>query len=115
MFLEHFGLREQPSGVTPDPRFLYLSDTHREALASLYYGIESGRGFLALIATPGAGKSTLLFYLLERLQNVAQTAFLFQTQCSPREFMRSLLADLGLGDSGDDVAGMQSRLNDFLI
>lgn len=115
MFLEHFGLREQPFGVTPDPRFLYLSDTHREALASLYYGIESGRGFLALIATPGAGKSTLLFYLLERLQNVAHTAFLFQTQCSPREFMRSLLADLGLGDSGDDVAGMQSRLNDFLI
>lgn len=115
MFLEHFGLREQPFGVTPDPRFLYLSDTHREALASLYYGIESGRGFLALIATPGAGKSTLLFYLLERLQNVAHTAFLFQTQCSPREFMRSLLADLGLEDSGDDIAGMQSRLNDFLI
>lgn len=115
MFLEHFGLREQPFGVTPDPRFLYLSHAHREALASLYYGIESGRGFLALIATPGAGKSTLLYYLLERLQNVAHTAFLFQTQCSPREFMRSLMADLQVEGPSDDLAGMQSRLNEFLI
>jgi general secretion pathway protein A len=42
MFLEFYGLREQPFGVTPDPRFLYLSPAHREALASLYYGIEAG-------------------------------------------------------------------------
>ena len=46
MFLNFFGLREQPFGVTPDPRFLYLSAAHREALASLYYGIEASRGFL---------------------------------------------------------------------
>jgi len=50
MFLKFFGLREQPFGVTPDPRFLYLSPAHREALASVFYGIETGRGFLALIA-----------------------------------------------------------------
>ena len=50
MFLEYYGLREQPFGVTPDPRFLYFGATHREALASLFYGIESGCGFLALIA-----------------------------------------------------------------
>lgn len=53
MFLGYFDLREQPFGETPDTRFLYLSPTHREALASLYYGIESQRGFLALIAEPG--------------------------------------------------------------
>lgn len=115
MFLEHFGLREQPFGVTPDPRFLYLSGTHREALASLYYGIESGRGFFALIAKPGAGKSTLLFYLLERLQDIARTAFIFQTQCSPREFMRSLMSDLGVGGADEDVAAMQARLNEVLM
>ena len=61
MFLEFYGLREQPFGVTPDPRFLYLSPAHREALASVYYGIVSGRGLLALIAKPGMGKTTLLF------------------------------------------------------
>ena len=49
MYEKYFGLREQPFGVTPDPRFLYLSAAHREALASLYYGIEANRGFLGLI------------------------------------------------------------------
>jgi type II secretory pathway predicted ATPase ExeA len=61
MFLEFYGLREQPFGVTPDPRFLYLSPAHREALACLYYGIESGRGFMALIAKPGMGAHRVSF------------------------------------------------------
>ena len=81
MFLEYYGVREQPFGVTPDPRFLYFGEGHREALASLFYGIESGCGFLGLIASPGLGKTTLLFHLLEKLRNSAQTVFLFQTQC----------------------------------
>ena len=70
MFLDYYHLREQPFGVTPDPRFLYLSPTHREALASLYYGVEASRGFLALIAEPGMGKTTLLFQLMERVARV---------------------------------------------
>ena len=57
MYLTYFGLREQPFGVTPDPRFLYLSAAHKEALASLYYGIEAGRGFLGLIAQPGGSEN----------------------------------------------------------
>ena len=74
MFLSFFGLREQPFGVTPDPRFLYLSAAHREALASLYYGIEANRGFLGLIARPGMGKTTILFHLLEKFRTSARTA-----------------------------------------
>jgi len=85
MFLSFYGLREQPFGVTPDPRFLYLSPAHREALASLYYGIESGCGFLALIAKAGHGKKRRSsFQLLEKFRGQARTAFLFQTQCSSR-------------------------------
>jgi general secretion pathway protein A len=103
MFKQFFGLREQPFGVTPDPRYLYLGDGHREALASLFYGIEANRGFLALIAKPGMGKTTLLFHLLEKFRNRARTAFLFQTQCSSREFMRFLLAEVGLESDGDFV------------
>src|ERR1700680_2162401 len=95
MFLEFYGLREQPFGGTPDPRFLYLIPAHREALASLHYGIESGCGFLALIAKPGMGKTTLLFQLLQKFHGNARTALLCQTQCSSREFMRFLLAELG--------------------
>jgi len=91
MFLKFFGLREQPFGVTPDPRFLYLSPAHREVLTSLYSGIEADRNFLGLIAKPGMGKTTILFYLMERLRTTAHTAFVFQTQCNSREFLHFLL------------------------
>src|SRR3979490_1764498 len=115
MFLEFYGLREQPFGVTPDPRFLYLSSAHREALASLYYGIESGRGFMSLIAKPGMGKTTLLFQLLEKFRGSARTAFLFQTQCSSREFMRFLLAEVGIESQGKDFVQMHEEFNRCLI
>ncbi len=115
MFLDFYKLREQPFGVTPDPRYLYLSSTHKEALASLYYGIEAGRGFLALIAKPGMGKTTLLFQLLERLEGSARTIFLFQTQCDLREFFRYLLTDLGVDTSGLDLVQMHEKLNEILI
>lgn len=115
MFLQYYGLREQPFGVTPDPRFLYFGPSHREALASLYYGIETGRGFLALIAEPGMGKTTLLFHLLQKLRNSARTAFVFRTQCDSRDFLRSLMEDLGFSTQEDDLVRMQEQLNVFLV
>jgi general secretion pathway protein A len=115
MFLEYYGLREQPFGVTPDPRFLYFGEGHREALASLFYGIESGCGFLGLIAPPGMGKTTLLFHLLEKLRHSAQTVFLFQTQCGSREMFRHLLNDLGIDSADLDLAGMHEALNSVLL
>jgi general secretion pathway protein A len=115
MFLDYYKLKEQPFGVTPDPRYLYLSQTHREALASLYYGVEAGRGFLALIAEPGMGKTTLLFQLMERVRKSANFAFLFQTQCDSREFLRYLLADIGIDSQGHDLVEMHEQLNDALM
>jgi general secretion pathway protein A len=115
MYLKFFGLREQPFGVTPDPRYLYLSAAHREALASLFYGIEAGRGFLSLISQPGMGKTTLLFHLLERFRSSARTAFLFQTQCSSREFMRFLLAELGYEGDTQDFVVMHEEFNKRLL
>ena len=115
MFLDFYHLREQPFGVTPDPRYLYLSRTHREALASLFYGVEMGRGFLALIAQPGMGKTTVLFRLLERLRKSTYTAFLFQTQCDSQEFLRSLVADMGIDSQGHDLVQMREELNEALI
>ncbi len=115
MFLEFFGLREQPFGVTPDPRYLYLGPGHREALASLYYGIEANRGFLSLIARPGMGKTTLLFHLLAKFDRTARTAFLFQTQCSSREFMRFLLAEIGIETDSQDFVRMHEQFNRCLV
>jgi general secretion pathway protein A len=115
MFLSYYGLREQPFGVTPDPRFLYLSPAHREALASMVYGIEAGRGFIGLIAPPGMGKTTLLFHLLEKFRSSARTAFLFQTQCNSREFMRFLLAELGYESDDRDFVRMHEEFNNRLL
>jgi len=115
MLLEHFKLGSQPFGVTPDTRFLFLSNTHREALASLFYGIQSGRGFTALIAPPGMGKTTLLYHLLGLLMDKARTAFLFQTLCGPEEFLRSMLTDLGIEDDGGDLVRMHAKLNAYLL
>ena len=115
MYLNFFGLKEQPFGVTPDPRFLYLSEAHKEALASLYYGIEANRGFIGLIAQPGMGKTTMLFHLLETFRTSARIAFLFQTHCNSREFMRLLLAELGCEEDTQDLVRMYDEFNKRLL
>jgi general secretion pathway protein A len=114
MILEHFKLAEQPFGVTPDSRFLYLGPKHREALASLVYGTESNRGFLALIAKPGMGKTSLLYHYLSYLRDKARTAFVFRTDCDSREFIRHLLIDLGIDVAGMDLPAMHDSLNRLL-
>jgi general secretion pathway protein A len=113
-FLEHFGLNEQPFGVTPDSRFLYLGPKHRQAVAALKYGTESNRGFMTLIAQPGMGKTSLLYNYLEGMRNNNRTAFLFQTDCDSRELMSYMLADLGINGTGKDLPEMHSILNQVL-
>ena len=115
MFLEFYGLNEQPFGVTPDPRFLYMGPAQQEAFSSLVYGIETGRGFMALIASPGLGKTTILLRLMEHLRESARTAFLFQLTRIHEEFLRSLLADLDIEPVGHDLGDLQRQLGDVLI
>jgi TonB family protein len=115
MFLKFYGLREEPFGVTPDPRFLYLTPSHREAQATLEYGIRTGRGFAALVARPGMGKTTLLFHVLQQYATSAKTAFLFQTQCDSREFMRYLLSELGIDLQITDVVHLHEEFNRLLL
>jgi len=114
MLLDYYKLAEQPFGVTPDSRFLYLGPKHREALASLVYGTESNRGFLALIAKPGMGKTSLLYHYLSYLRDKARTAFVFRTDCDSREFIRHLLLDLGIDVAGMDLPAMHDALNRLL-
>jgi len=113
--LEYFGLREQPFGVTPDPRYLYFSPSHAEAFASLIYAIEAKRGFSALIAEPGMGKTSLLFHLLGKMQHSARTAFLFQPEPDQHGLLRSLLADLGINTELQTVSQMHEVLNELLL
>src|SRR6267378_4819659 len=113
MFLNFYQLTEQPFGVTPNPRYLYLTPTHREAMASIFYGVIENRGFTALIAPPGMGKTTLLFELLQRC-SALRTVFLFQFQSSPEGLLCSLLAELGI-DGARDITEMQEKLNQAIL
>ena len=115
MLLDYYKLAEPAFGDTPDTRFLYLGAKHREALASLVYGTESNRGFLALIAKPGMGKTSLLYQYLEGMRNTARTAFVFQTDCDSREFLRHILLDLEVDASGKDLPTMHDLLNRLLM
>jgi TonB family protein len=115
MFLDFYKLQKQPFSDTPDPHYVYLSRTHREALASLFYGIESGRGFLVLIAEPGMGKTTLLFHLQELLRNSARTAFVFQTLCDSRELLGCLMVDLGIDTREKEFPQLYEQLREVLI
>lgn len=114
MFRDYYEMQLEPFGVTPDQRFLYLGDSHREALASLYCGIEADRGFMVLIAPPGLGKTTLIFQLIEKLQPDARTVFLFQTQCNSRELIQFLLNDLGVDVKDMETVAMHNKLNQIL-
>src|SRR4030088_663512 len=110
MFDTYYQLREPPFAIIPDPRFLYLSRTHREAFSSLLYRIQIDSGFLAMIAQPGMGKTTLLYHLLQQLQPVARTAFLFQTQCTSHELLRHLLSEFECDTTITDAVRMSREL-----
>ncbi|HEY3625677.1 MAG TPA: AAA family ATPase [Terracidiphilus sp.] len=110
----YFGFGECPFGVTPDPRFLYLSRVHREALASLQCAFHSNRGFTALIAPPGMGKTTLLFEFLRRVQDSARTAFLFNSHMDATELLKALLREIGVRPA-DNIGQILEQLNNELL
>jgi type II secretory pathway predicted ATPase ExeA len=114
MVLDYYQLQEQPFGVTPDSRYLFLNSTYKEALSSLIYAVESGCGFVALIAAPGMGKTTLLFRLKELLKEKTRTVFLFQTISTPLDLLRALLSGLGVRELNGGLVDMQIKLKDLL-
>lgn len=112
-FLAHFGFRESPFGVTPNPEFLFLSGFHRQALQSMIDSIESNLGFTVLMGEPGTGKTTLLFQLMREYQDQARTAFVFQTQCRPHELLRYIASELQLPWHKRDEVSFHQRLNEL--
>lgn len=101
-------------GVTPDPRFLFLSRTHRETMELLDQGIQRNRGFFVVLGPPGTGKTTLLYRVIEKYRSVAETGFIFQTQGSSTELIRHIAVDLGVHPSNDPVE-LANRIRDLLI
>lgn len=115
MHLEFFGLKENPFNVTPDPRFLFFTARHREAMDHLLYGVEERKGFLVLTGEVGAGKTTLCRALLNRLPPYVRTALVLNPALSDTQLLRAILGDLGAAPRGRDRLGLIAQLNDFLL
>jgi type II secretory pathway predicted ATPase ExeA len=96
IYCDHFHLTQEPFNITPDPSFLYLSDSHKEALAQLVYGIKARRGFVVLTGEVGTGKTTLIQCLLEELNGTTKTAVLFNMIVSPKDLLRYVCEKFGL-------------------
>ena len=115
MYSKHFGLVELPFSVTPDPRFSYTNSNYREAFATLRYGIETRKGFIAITGEAGTGKTTLLRRLMSSLEATTHTAFIFNTHLSFTELLRLVLNDLGVPNSARDKQTLMAQFNHYLI
>lgn len=116
MYTEFFGLNEKPFAITPDPRYLYLSQRHADALAHLLYGVSESGGFIQLTGEVGTGKTTLIRSLLEQLPDQAQIALVLNPQLSRREFLQSICDELGTAAAADDsIKALVDRLNEHLL
>jgi general secretion pathway protein A len=115
MYTAFYGLREKPFALSPNPRFLFLGESHREALAHLLYGIEQGEGFIAITGEVGTGKTTLCRTLLERLGSETEVAFLFNPSRSGTELLQAISLELGLPAGGLTRRELGDQLNRHLL
>lgn len=116
MYCEYFGLHEKPFNMTPDPRFLFLSESHREALAHLVYGIDNRTGFIALTGEVGAGKTTVLRALLAQLDPERyRTALIFNPCLSAPDLLQAINRELHIPAEGLGHSELLQNLNQFLI
>jgi type II secretory pathway predicted ATPase ExeA len=104
MYHSHFGLREEPFGVTPDRRFFFQTAQHQEAVATLLYAIHQRRGFALLVGRAGLGKTSVLFTLVQMLKGKAQIAFLANPYYDRATVLDSILASLGLEPAASPAA-----------
>jgi general secretion pathway protein A len=118
MYLPFFGLNEKPFAITPDPRYLYLSERHAEALAHLLYGIKEAGGFGQLTGEVGTGKTTIIRSLLAQTPKDAEIALVLNPRMTAPEFLLTLCEEIGIGvpdeaiGSGKDLVDI---LNDYLL
>lgn len=118
MYTSFFGLAEKPFAITPDPRYLYLSERHAEALAHLLYGINESGGFIQLTGEVGTGKTTVVRTLLSRVPHHADVAVILNPRITPVEFLLTICEELGLAIAEadrDSVKQMVDALNRRLL
>ena len=116
-YLRYFGLKRAPFSIAPDPRFLYLGDRHREALANLVWGLNTDGGFVVLTGEVGTGKTTLSRSLLGRVPKNTDIAFVINPRLSARELLATVCEELGDPPVADDVSSkhLVDRINQLLL
>src|SRR5579871_3025593 len=98
MYEKFFGFRERPFDLTPNPRFLVLTDSHREALSNLEYGIASGKGVTLLVGEAGSGKTTVIRTAVDRQPAAVHCVYLNNPTLTRNEFIEMLAAQFALSD-----------------
>jgi general secretion pathway protein A len=115
MYSDYYGFIRRPFEMTPDPSFLFLGEAHREGLATLVYGVQSGKGFVLLTGEVGTGKTTLLHALLAQLDSSTASAFMFNPRVTPLDFFEMLFQEYGIEKKCQTKAEYLICLNAFLI
>jgi len=114
MYNKFYGFKEKPFEITPDPKFLYLSENHKEALAHLTYAIREKKGFTVITGEVGTGKTLLVQTLLSRLNGNVRTAYLFNPRLDSTDFLQYICEDLGLKDQKKSKGEYLAQLHHFL-
>ena len=117
MYKTFFGFREHPFNLTPDPRYLYLSRYHREALDHLLYGINQRKGFIAITGGVGTGKTTLCRALLDHLDDTTKSALIFSSFVSDMEILKSIAHEFGVALPAETESknALLDAINHFLL
>ena len=116
MYLSYYGLKKHPFHITPDPEFLFLSPSHKEALGSFMYGIEKRKGFITITGEVGVGKTTILRTYLEGGHQVKEkTIYVLNPNISFHSLLTTIFRSLELVPVSDDVADMVNQLHEALI
>ncbi len=111
-----FGLREEPFGVTPDPRFLFASKKHEEAIAIVNYGISARKGFIMLSGEVGSGKTTVIRHIFDSLGPETRTAMVMNPRMDSLELLKFINQDFGLSPRRNATHKvLMDDLNEFLI
>ncbi|MEY2891493.1 MAG: hypothetical protein RJA98_1401 [Pseudomonadota bacterium] len=119
MYAQHFGFLRPPFSIAPDPRSLYMSESHREALAHLLFGLGGGGGFVLLTGEIGAGKTTVCRAFIEQIPKRCNVAYIFNPKLSAIELLQTVCEELRIplpgGVSGEAIKPLVDGINEFLL
>ena len=115
MYNEFYGFSEKPFELTPNPRFLYLTRSHREALASMTHGIKNRNGFISVTGDVGTGKTTLIYSLLDHLDERVKTVLIFHTTITFSDLLKTILRQLNIASVKENRMDLLNQLTQYLL